>query len=67
MTVTTPSDQPHHPRENVPVPQPPADAATGGSRRTFFTAACGAFLGRFFADVASNACKAMLPKLEDWF
>lgn len=66
MTVTTPSEQPHHPRENVPDPQPRTDPSTEGSRRTFFTAAAGAFIGRFFAEAATDARRAMWPRLEDW-
>ncbi|MFE3256582.1 hypothetical protein ACFXPS_27940 [Nocardia sp. NPDC059091] len=66
MTVTTPSDQQPHPCGNVPVPQSSADHAKEGSRRTFFTAAAGAFVGRFLADAASAARRVMWPKLEDW-
>lgn len=64
MTVTTPSHQPPQPGENIPVPQPSAPQAEAGSRKTFFRAAAGGFIGRVLGDIATDVRKAMW---QDWF
>lgn len=63
MTITSPNEQARPDADT-----PPQSAATPpkGSRRMFFSATIGAFVGRTLADIATDIRKDLWAKLQDW-
>lgn len=57
--LASPSDDP------AAVPQPTATSAEK-SRRVFFSAAIGSFIGRIAADGVTDARRQWLPKILEW-
>lgn len=67
MTVVRPPERSAQPSDDsAAVPQTPGIGAEN-SRKMFFSAAIGSFVGRIAGDGATDARREWFPKLWDWF
>ncbi|MGW0006081.1 hypothetical protein ACWDT6_19855 [Nocardia grenadensis] len=65
MTVIRPSDRPAQPGDDNSEPRA-SNGAEKESRKMFFSAAIGTFVGRVAGDGATDARREWLPKIWDW-
>lgn len=65
MTVVRPPERSAQPSDDNAAAPPPVPA-TGKSRRVFFSAAIGSFIGRIVGDGATEARREWFPRIWDW-